>query len=569
MAPARTGARHHATDGAPLRERDSRERHSLGRLAGGVVAVALIAVVGVGVVLGYAAARAAAFDQARATVRSAALLLAQDRDVVDGALAPAPAAALRARAERARKTAGLDFVVVMAVDGTRWTHPDPERVGEPYIGSIAAAQAGGVVVEEHVGTLGPSVRAVAPVLGPSGRPIALVAAGTRVGAIHATVARRVAVLVAVGAAAVAAGTTVASLVHRRVDRQAHGLGPRAIVRTLAQHQALLGSVRAGYLLVGPDRRVELCNDEAGRLLGLDDVVGRRIADLSLEPGLAELIASGRRSAGQVHTAAGRTVIVTQVPARSDAHAPGWVTTIADHTDVVRMAGVISSQKTLIDALRARAHEADNRLHTAVLLVELGRDAQAVEFATGALELSREVAERLSAAVDDAALVALLLGKSAQAHEAGVELRFARRFAIPATHLPAEDLVVILGNLVDNAVEAACGAAEPRWVEVRAWVSDAPADAGPDGSTLVVEVADSGPGLPADAVARAFTRGWTTKSPAPQSPGERGIGLALVDSAVTRLRGSIEVRRERGATFAVRLPLRSAAPPVPAGKEARG
>jgi sensor histidine kinase regulating citrate/malate metabolism len=108
---------------------------------------------------------------------------------------------------------------------------------------------------------------------------------------------------------------------------------------------------------------------------------------------------------------------------------------------------------------------------------------------------------------------------------------------------ARDVVTILGNLIDNAIEAALdGAGAPRvFVTART-----------EAGELVLRVADSGRGLAAGAVPDLFDRGWSTKS----DPG-RGLGLALVRQAVRRNHGTIEVGSTDdstggGAVFTVRL-----------------
>ncbi|ROR71974.1 sensor histidine kinase [Bogoriella caseilytica] len=572
---------------SPEPRRRRLDRLTLGREVGAVLLAALALLVAIGAILGYGAARQAAYGEMRATVTTATTLLAQDEAVLAGVRADDPAAALAARADAARVAAGLDWVVVMDLDGTRWTHPDPERIGGQYLGHIEEARDGGIVVEEYEGTLGPSLRAVRPVLDEDGQVVALVAAGIRISAIHASVTPRLLALVAVSATALLLGMGAAWWVRGRLDREAGGLGRHAILRTLAQHEALLRSVRAGYVLVDPDGRVELCNDEARDLLGLEgEVSGVPIKELGLEPGLADLMASGRESEAEIHVAHDRDIVVAQVPEVHGRQRLGWVTTLADHTEMIRMTGVVSSQQTLIDALRARAHEADNRLHTIVVLVELGEYERAVEFATNTLRDAHASAERLQEAVHEPALVALLAGKASQAQERGVELRL-DRLVVPATGMPAEDLVVIVGNLVDNAIDAAAEGEEPRWVELRGrragpgegpwpegvWPGGARPALGAPSEQFLLEVADSGPGLPEELVEQAFTRGWSSKPPRPDSEGWRGLGLTLVRTAVARLGGSIDVRREHGATFTVALPLGSAVEatcsPADAPKEVSG
>src|SRR5690606_20678447 len=216
-----------------------------------------------------------------------------------------------------------------------------------------------------------------------------------------------------------------------------------------------------------------------------------------------------------------------------------------------------------EALRSQAHEAANRLHTVVSLIELGRAEEAVDFATAELELAQALTDQVVAAVGEPVLAALLLGKTAQANERGVELVVSADSRLddgllPGS-LPARDLVTILGNLIDNAVDAAQGGVRPRVTGT--------ASTGDDGAELVLRVSDTGPGVEPDHAEEVFRRGFTTK---PSGPGGRGLGLALVQQAVARHGGTLSVTSgdEGGAVFEARLPLRTPAPGTRA-EEAEG
>jgi sensor histidine kinase regulating citrate/malate metabolism len=73
----------------------------------------------------------------------------------------------------------------------------------------------------------------------------------------------------------------------------------------------------------------------------------------------------------------------------------------------------------------------------------------------------------------------------------------------------------------------------------------------DGSDLVVEVRDSGPGVDPSLGMAIFDDGVTSKT---ASDRQRGLGLALVRQAVRRRGGSISVVNDGGAVFCVRLPI---------------
>jgi two-component system CitB family sensor kinase len=254
---------------------------------------------------------------------------------------------------------------------------------------------------------------------------------------------------------------------------------------------------------------------------------------------------------------------------------GTVVTLRDHTDLQALTGELDSVRGFTEALRSQAHEASNRLHTVVSLIELGRADEAVEFATAELELAQALTDKVVAAVGEPVLAALLLGKAAEANERGVELVISEDSRIDdgvlPPSLPARDLVTILGNLIDNAIDAAVEDAgarpEPPYVAVTARAAD---------GELVVQVADSGQGVDPDVMQEVFRRGWSTKSRGdgiqpgtqPDRPHGRGLGLALVWQAARRHGGTVEIGQQVGAVFTVRLPTGPATQSGPTPTQAR-
>jgi two-component system CitB family sensor kinase len=223
-----------------------------------------------------------------------------------------------------------------------------------------------------------------------------------------------------------------------------------------------------------------------------------------------------------------------------------VLTLRDHTELRALTSELDSVRGLTEALRSQAHESANRLHTVLTLVELGRPEEAVQLATESLALAQQLTDQVVGAVTEPTLAALLLGKSAQAAERGVELLIEPDSRLGDTGLPSVDLLTVLGNLIDNALEAVAGTDPPR--RVRVFVGEVDHE-------LVIRVADSGPGLDTALVADAFRRGWSTKSGG-HGLGGRGLGLALVGQVVTQRNGRTEVSRsaDGGTLFTIWLPL---------------
>jgi sensor histidine kinase regulating citrate/malate metabolism len=346
-----------------------------------------------------------------------------------------------------------------------------------------------------------------------------------------------------GIASLMLGVAIAgnALVTWRVRRATRGMGTQSLAWMLDFYEGVLRAAREGLVLVDSEHRVQLVNEEARRLLGLRDVPpGSAIEDLHLPVALAELLNAGRTAYDELHLGAHGVVVVNQQPARS-----GRIVTLRDHTQLQALLGELDAVRSLAESLQAQNHEASNRLHTVVSLIEIGRPERAREFAVSELQFAQAMTDRVVGTVGDPVLASLLLAKLAQAQERGVLLTLELGSEALNTRLPAQDVVTVVGNLLDNAIEAARGGPAPRRVELKASTT-------PDAIDLAVT--NTGAELGATELARMFDRGWTTKA----EPGH-GLGLVLVRSTVERWQGTLmvdpdsELDEVPALTVRVRLP----------------
>ncbi|WP_306321783.1 MULTISPECIES: ATP-binding protein [unclassified Streptomyces] len=522
--------------------------------------VVLVAVVVAGCALfTYVSDRGQAESSARRQATATATAVADAESVREAASgAEHPTARLQPYAREVQRHTGVDFVTIMDPHGIRWTHPDERRIGERYLGHIGPALKGRTFSETYTGTLGPSVRVVAPVYDEGRhRVVGLVSAGITIDVITERAQEQVLAVAGVALAALVLGGIGTYVINARLRRHTHGMNATELSRMHAYHQAALHAVREGLLMLDGQRRVALINDGARVLLGVadgEDVVGRSVAELGLPAPLTGALLAAEPRVDEVHLTVDRVVVVNTSPVASGDRR-GTVVTLRDHTELQAVMGELDSERGFTRALRSQAHEAANRLHTVVSLIELDRADEAVEFATAELELAQALTDQVVGAVSEPVLAALLLGKAAQANEHGVELVVSADTRIDDGLLPqalaARDLVTVLGNLVDNAVDAAQGAPGAR-VTVTART---------DADVLLLRVADTGPGVDPEHVDSVFERGWSTKPVPSGGTGGRGLGLALVRQAVARCGGSLELERsaDGGAEFTVRVPIAHRAP----------
>ena len=510
----------------------------------------LIAVVVAGYALfTYVSDRGQAEDAARRQALAVARSVADSPSVREAIGTSDPTAELQPYALRVMADADVDFVTIMNPRGIRWTHPVETEIGQHFRGNIAPALKGKPFTETYTGTLGASVRAVAPVEDGDHRVIGLVSAGIKVEEISKRVRGQLTAMLGVAAGALALGAVGTYVVNARLRRHTHNMNAAELSDMHDYHQAALHAVREGLLMLDGQYRVALINDGGRDLLGVAseaDVVGRSVAEIGLPAPLTGALLASEPRVDEVHLTADRVLVINTSPV-SGGERRGTVVTLRDVTELQSLMGELDSERGFTQALRSQAHEAANRLHTVVSLIELGRAEEAVDFATAELELAQALTDQVVAAVSEPVLAALLLGKTAQANERGVELVVSDDSRLddgllPAS-LPSRDLVTIFGNLIDNAVDAAQGGVPAR-VTVTAYTED---------RELVLRVSDTGAGVDPAHTEAVFQRGFSTK---PAGPGGRGLGLALVRQAVNRHEGALTVAEADGggAEFEVRLSL---------------
>lgn len=532
--------------------------------------IVTLAAIAVGLI--WADARADVERDAASTTMAVAQTIANDPFVVEGVQSSDPTAGLQPYAVDVMRDARIDFITIMAPDRTRFTHPDPEQIGGEYLGNIDRALAGDAFSETYTGTLGPSVRSVAPVTDAAGEVVALVAAGITVSNTQVALGARIATVIVAAAVMIALGALGSWLLSRYLRRVTWGRGAEEMSRMFAYYEGVLHSIGEGLVLQDDRNRIVLANDRAAELLGLPRPPGRDaapapLARLGLAPSVADVLARTDAVVDEIvitptHVlVVDRDVIVSRVrPGDPHARRVGTVTTLRDHTRLQELTGELATMTTLSDALRSQAHEFANRLHTIIALIELGRTDEAVALASSELALSQALADRLLSAVEEPVLLALLLGKAAQAGERGIRFEVDLPERLAATGIDPRETITIVGNLIDNALDAAAATASPA-VDVAIDVR---------GGCLAVSVADSGPGPAAGG--RVFDLGVTTKPVETANPAEatdaaggashgHGIGLALVRQSVARLHGTIRVD---GSRFEVTLPL-----PAPTGAPTAG
>jgi two-component system, CitB family, sensor kinase len=438
-----------------------------------------------------------------------------------------------------RDQSGANSITITTPDLTILASTDPGRKGS----KLAIGDSTVVSGRSWVGLVDGSVVAHVPVIGDNARVIGIVEAGIEKPGFFAGIVDSPTNALALLGVATVLGVGGSLMLAQRVKKQTLGLEPAEITSLVEQREAMLHGIKEGVVGLDRNHRVVLVNDHARTLLSLpEDVVGQSVSDLDINERLFDVLTGLAAGADQIVLRRGRVLTMNRMPISLHDQTIGSVVTLRDRTEMVALQNELAAVQNATDTLRAQAHEFSNRLHTISGLVELGEYDEVRQFISTISNSQQQWQASVGSRIDDPAVAALLIAKASVAAEHGVGLRLSagsRLSAVDSTM--SADLVTVLGNLVDNAVDA-LGGVRDGWIEV---------DIGELDAGIQVVVRDSGPGVAPEIAREVFRNGFTTK--AAEQGGQRGLGLALARQTCIRRSGWIDVHNEGGAVFTALVP----------------
>lgn len=449
---------------------------------------------------------------------------------------PAPAETIQPIAEVIRQASNVTYVVVTDKFGVRQSHPNPEEIGKHVSTDPSVPLAGDIYVGTQTGTLGESWRVKVPIFDRNGAVIGSASVGVLESTLAADLYEDLPQLFGWLVGAALLGSLGAMYISKLVWRRIYKLEPEDIAALLETRDAMLHGLGEGLVAVDADGTVVLVNDEARRLLGVGEEILGSPATASLEPGIHRLLAAG--SSTEELVLSGERILLGKVNAATvDGREVGKVLILRDRTELHAMLRDRDGALDVTQALRAQAHEFANKMHVVSGLLELGQQSKAVEFLGRSAADAGFVNRPLAAGITDDGVRALLIAKSKVCAERGIDIEVAEDSVCSPDG--TDDVITVLGNLIDNAVDAA-------GYDSTVAVSLAETPGG--GRVLTVE--DDGPGVPDADRQVVFEPGVTSKDA--DGVNTRGFGLALVQRVARRRGGTAAVTRSDlgGARFTV-------------------
>ncbi|ERN51730.1 ATP-binding protein [Alkalihalophilus marmarensis] len=464
-----------------------------------------------------------------------------------------PAAVIQPIVKPIQEETGAEFIVVGNTHEIRYAHPDKEKIGLKMVGedNAPALLHGESYISKATGSLGYSIRGKVPVYSEQ-EIVGVVSVGYLVNDVQSMVLTYSKELWYVLLFMITLGIIGAVLIAHYIKKLLFGLEPEEISHLLLQKETILQSTHEGIIAVNQEGKVTLANHAALKLLTdrhsaplspLESPVGRPIQEVLPMSALPQVLHSGESQYDQQMYVGAHTVLVNRVPIFYEKTLIGAVSTFRNKTEIDQLTKELTQAKQYADALRAQTHEFSNKLFTILGLLQLERKDEAISFIQKENNIQQDWIHSVLEKVTDPMVGAILLGKLNQAMEQRVNMVIEEGSQLmhPLEEPQQEALVTALGNLLENAIDAA--KTNPKLQQVSIFFTDL-------GEDLVFEIEDSGPGIPMDLANSIFTRGFSTKK------GEhRGFGLALVKEVLAEVNGQIYIEEGDlgGACFVITIP----------------
>ncbi|CAG9609030.1 ATP-binding protein [Pseudoneobacillus rhizosphaerae] len=457
-----------------------------------------------------------------------------------------PAKTIQPLAEKIRKETGAEFIVIGNKNGIRYSHPLLSKIGGEMEGgdNDRALQNGEYYISKSIGTLGPSIRGKSPIFNQKGEIIGIVSVGFLLEDIHEQINKNIVKVLYVALFALFISVTGSIILGRNIRKDTMGLEPYEIARLYKEKNAILHAVKEGILAIDQDGYITTMNIPAKKLLNLQGSVRHMKVD-GLFPSeyLYEVLRTGAPQIDKEMVWNDKTVIVNCTPLFDGNKNSGVVVSFRDKTEIEQMVNTISEVKSYSEDLRAQTHEFTNKLYVLLGLLQLGEYQQAIEMIQTETQTVQFQNSVVFNQIKDTKIQAILLGKLGKSSEKKIKFEIASDSYLGPLppHIKLSNLIVILGNIIDNAFEAVYGVESGT---VKFFTTDI-------GSDIIFEIADNGKGISDKEIPLLFQKGYTTKN----GTASRGFGLWNAEEATLEMNGMIEVQSapDSGTVFTVYLP----------------
>ena len=433
-------------------------------------------------------------------------------------------------------TDDLDYITIADTNSIRIYHVDDSMIGRPFDGGdqYRALAGESYLTDTKPADRDVSRRAFGPVYDTEGNVIGFVMAAATHGRIddlrnqiYATYFR-LSVLMFILSIAISAALAI------YLGKRLRGVKTDDMIRMYLTQNDVLNALDEGLVSFDHSGKIRLVNFAAARFLGRreEELVGKHIDDILREENGASL-----RNRGNTRLQSDRPNLMVRAVQLPDSNL--WarqVLILGDKTEIIQYAEDLGATRHMVNTLRANNHEFMNKLQVISGLLQMGQVERAQSYIGDIAQVHEYIQGPVLQRIRNTSVGALILGKGSNMRERDVGFVLMTNSYLPeqSRYLTTDELVTVVGNLLENAIEATdvIPAEELRAVAMQITEDD---------KGLLIQVSDTGTGIEDEDLPKIFNTGFSTKAAT-----GRGVGMSRIKEIVDRRGGSIEVETEPGS-----------------------
>lgn len=435
----------------------------------------------------------------------------------------------------------IDVISLVDRSNIRNYHTNKELINTVYDGTVPDFDMHGksAYVENSTGPSGSQRRAYAPVYDENGNYCGFVIAVMLNRSINRIIMSTVFIHLVCTAGVIVFALILSYMLSNRIKKQLLGYEPGTFSAMFSIRDNILESLEEGILAVDREQNILYMNRSAEKMLEGQENIAE---DMSLE----NVISKGEKSMHiPLHFIKNSDIVADKIPVMENGKTEGALCILRDRTELTRIAEDLSGVRFLVESMRANNHEFTNKLHVILGLIQMGNIQEAGEYITNLTSIQQSFIHRIMKNIEDPTVCALLIGKYSRCAELDVEFSIEAESCLHRDDisLPSGDLVTIIGNLIENALDSLdsldSASGQPKQLSIGIFTQP---------HAMIINVDDTGTGISDDIRDEIFKNGFSTKGEG------RGTGLYIVNELIKKYNGTVSLESEpdTGTTFTVTL-----------------
>ena len=343
---------------------------------------------------------------------------------------------------------------------------------------------------------------------------------------------------------------ISSYLSKNIKKRLLGYEPDTISAMYLVRDNILESLEEGIIAIDKNGKVLFVISSAitildkEKTLTVNNLIGENITQISNGMLISQAL-KGEEKELNIHeqNSNGIDVLIDRIPIKNDGETVGTIGILHNRAEYTKLMEDLSGTRYLVDSMRANNHDFTNKLHVILGLIQMEMYEQATSYIENITIVQRATISKIMNTINEPALAALLIGKTARASELNVKftLRESSYYSNADMVLPTEVLITVIGNLIENAFESMNEKenAVDTQKELVFGIYSKP-------NAVLITVDDTGLGISPENIKRIFENGYSTKGK------NQGTGLYQVKTMVDNLGGQITVESQEnvGTSFSV-------------------